>query len=145
MSAWRELAQPRKFTRGREDGKRRGARPAARPRFKAGRVVGMTAQDAVRDLVIAAIDRVQASHDGIAKFRGIAVHDSRKDETFAKLEPFGAAEEAIVSIPLVRERFGESQTRRIALQFVYEFLDRVSEPEFDTRTLRRSGATSLRS
>jgi hypothetical protein len=100
------------------------------------------ARQAFRALAIAAVGRVQASGQGLATFRGIALYDTAKDAAFTSLDAFGAAETAAACLPLVKERYGVVEARRCTLQFAYEFLARVSEPASRRTFSKGFGTTS---
>jgi hypothetical protein len=82
-------------------------------------------------LVEAALERVAASDKDISQFRGIALYDTQKDETFNTLDAFGPAVEALASDATVVERYGQENAERLALQFVYNVIERLSTPGFD--------------
>ncbi len=79
----------------------------------------------------AALYQVHASGHSIESLRGVAYFDLGKDEIFTALPEFGAARTAVASLPLVQERYGGAQAHRVTLQFVYEWLNRLSAPSFD--------------
>jgi hypothetical protein len=87
----------------------------------------------LRGLVEAATEAVEVSGRGIERFRGIALYDSVKDETFTSLATFTEAESAVASLSLVQERYGGGAAALVTLQFVYEWLKRLAEPRFDER------------
>jgi hypothetical protein len=45
--------------------------------------------------------------------------------------PFDEAAAALAGVALVQQRYGVDQAPRIALQFVYQWLDRVDDPRFE--------------
>jgi hypothetical protein len=67
----------------------------------------------------------------LALLRGIAHYDSSKDSFVTNLEPFLAVENALSQLPLVTERYGMEQSRRIALQLVYEYFGRTNMVAID--------------
>lgn len=85
---------------------------------------------ALRTLTEAATATVEVSGRGVESFRGIAIHDTRKDETLTSLVAFEEASAAVASLALVQQRYGVHEAPRVTLQFVYEWLDRVNEPYF---------------
>ncbi|MCA1709124.1 MAG: hypothetical protein LC808_39925 [Actinobacteria bacterium] len=85
---------------------------------------------ALRALAEAAVRRVGDSGQPIELFRGIALYDTSKDEFFTSLDVFEAAQDALASIPLLHSRYGADETNRVTLQFIYELLSRLHEPEF---------------
>lgn len=89
------------------------------------------ARRALRALTEAATTAVDASGGGVERFRGIAIHDTRKDEIFTSLAPFEEATNAVASLALVQQRYGVDEAPRVTLQFVYEWLGRVDKPRFD--------------
>jgi hypothetical protein len=88
------------------------------------------AKRALRALTEAAMAAVEASGAGVKPFRGIAIYDTQKDETFTSLAAFKEATKAVASMALVQQRYGVDEAPRVTLQFVYEWLDRVDEPRF---------------
>jgi len=94
----------------------------------------MTAPDArlaLRALTEAAAAAVEASGRGVEPFRGIALYERGKDEMFTSLAAFDEATTALAALALAQECYGVDQAPRIALQFVYEWLNRVDEPRFE--------------
>jgi hypothetical protein len=89
------------------------------------------ARSALRTLSLAAVERVRESGLSIDRFRGIALYDTAKDEIFTLLDDFQSAEQSLVSISLLPERYGVGEVRRLTLQFIYQLLARLGEPEFD--------------
>jgi hypothetical protein len=89
------------------------------------------ARSALRTLSLAAVERVRESGLSIDRFRGIAFYDTAKDEIFTSLDDFQSAEQSLVSISLLPERYGVGEVRRLTLQFIYQLLARLGEPEFD--------------
>lgn len=89
------------------------------------------ARPALRTLSLAAVERIRESGLSIDRFRGIAFYDTAKDEIFTSLDAFQAAEQSIASISLLEERYGAGEVRRLTLQFIYQLLARLDEPEFD--------------
>jgi hypothetical protein len=84
----------------------------------------------VRALAVAAVERIAASGRDLNDFRGIAVYDTAKDEIFTSLDAFRPAESAIAELALVVERYGVDEAGRLTLQFVYQLLNRLTEPTF---------------
>jgi hypothetical protein len=78
-----------------------------------------------------AVEHIREVGGPVESFRGIAMHDTRKDEHFTNLGSFEPARDAILGLPDFRERFGEPEARRVALQFVYHFVEKLTEPAFD--------------
>jgi hypothetical protein len=85
----------------------------------------------LRAVTEAATAAVEASGRGVKPVRGIALYDTGKDETFTSLAAFDEATTALVALALVQQRYGVDEAPRIALQFVYEWLNRVDEPRFE--------------
>ncbi len=88
------------------------------------------AKRALRTLTEAATATVGASGRGVEPFRGIALHDTGKDETFTSLAAFDETSKTVASLALVQQRYGVDEAPRVTLQFVYEWLDRVDQPHF---------------
>lgn len=85
----------------------------------------------VQALVEASLERVAASDKPLSEFRGVALYDTRKDENFTSLDAFEPAVESLASDPAFSERFGNAEARRVALQFVYNVIELLSEASFD--------------
>lgn len=108
--------------------------PPCRSAHNCAKLRGVTdalAKGKLRALAKAATSEVSATARGLESLRGIALYDTRKDDVFTSLPTFTAAESALASLPLLHDRYGVSEARRITLQFVYEWLDRLTEPRFD--------------
>jgi hypothetical protein len=86
------------------------------------------AKGRVQDLLEAAILKIGQTGRPLAEFRGVALFDTRRDDVFTELPEFAPASEAIAALDLVRERFGENEVPRIALQFLYQLIDELDEP-----------------
>jgi hypothetical protein len=93
------------------------------------------ARSALRTLSLAAVERVRESGLSIDRFHGIAFYDTAKDEIFTSLSDFQPAVRSIASISLLQERYGVGEARRLTLQFIYQLLARLDEPEFDEDVL----------
>jgi Apea-like HEPN len=92
------------------------------------------AKEELRALVRAALERIHASGEGIEGSRGVALYDLGKDEIFTSLNEFSPAETAVASLPLMQERYGANEAQRVTLEFIYQMLERISEPAFDEAT-----------
>ncbi len=90
-----------------------------------------TGKPKLRALVEASLERVAASEKDIGQFRGIALYDTQKDGTFNTLDTFRPAVEALASDPTIVERYGQENAERLALQFIYDVIERLSIPGFD--------------
>lgn len=88
------------------------------------------AKDQVRTFVRHAVERLRERGQGVAAYRGVALYDTRKDETFTSLDSFPAASDALAELPHFEERYGDAERTRQALQFVYRVLAGLTEPEF---------------
>ena len=89
---------------------------------------GTPTRDALRAAVEAAVAAVRAAGLPVTSFRGIALHDSRRDGVFTALDAFERAVAAISIEPLVDTRFGPKEGHRLVLQFIYEYFNRVADP-----------------
>ena len=67
----------------------------------------------------------------LALLRGIALYNPSKDSFVTNLEPFAAVEAGLSQLPLVSERYGVDESRRIALQLVYEYFGRAKVVAID--------------
>ena len=85
------------------------------------------ARSALRTLSLAAVERVRESGLSIDRFRGIAFYDTAKDEIFTALDDFQSAEQSLVSVSLLPERYGVGEVRRLMLQFMYQLLARLGD------------------
>ncbi len=88
------------------------------------------ARSALRTLSLAALEHIRESGLSVDRFRGVAFYDTAKDEIFTSHYVFQPAEQSIASIPLLKERCGVGEVRRLTLQFIYQLLARLDEPEF---------------
>jgi hypothetical protein len=86
-------------------------------------------------LISAAVEGATKSSIELDQLRGIAVYDSRKDSYVTSLEPFAAVEASIGELPLIHERYGAGQSRRLALQLVYEYFARAKALAVDSALL----------
>ena len=68
----------------------------------------------------------------LGQVRGIALYDGRKDSFVTSLEPFARVEAGIRELQLIHERYGVEQSRRIALQLVYEYFARAKDMALDS-------------
>lgn len=92
---------------------------------------------ALRRLAEAAVRHVAESGRSIEQFRGVALSNAAKDAHFTGLSEFKEAERALADMPLVGERYGADQAKRLALQVVYELLRVLDEPSWDDEAFDR--------
>jgi hypothetical protein len=85
-------------------------------------------------LLQAVVAKIAANGRSIGEFRGIALYNPQRDREFTDLPESAPAADAIVSITTVRERYGVAEGMRLALQFVYQFLDRLNQPVWNDAT-----------
>ena len=84
------------------------------------------------NLAKAALHRIKEDGDGIGNFlRGTALFDTERDEIFTLLGEFSVAESAIQDTETFDERFGIANSKRVTLQFIYDFVGRFEVPEFE--------------
>jgi len=74
------------------------------------------------ELVLAVLNDAKGNARTVAALRGIALYDDEKDAAIAAHSQFDMLEGAIGKLPLFSERFGSTESRRIALQLVYSYL-----------------------
>src|SRR5215204_3893027 len=95
-------------------------------------------KDTLRDLAEQAVQQVAADDRPLDFFAGaIAKYDTTRDQVITELPAFEDARTALGGLQVVQERYAPSPVwepvwERLALQFVYGFLDNLSEPTFDT-------------
>jgi hypothetical protein len=91
----------------------------------------------LRVLAEQATQRVAADERSLDYFAGAtAIYDTRRDQAITELPAFEDARTALGALQVVQERYGSSPDgepvwERLTLQFVYGFLDNLSEPIFD--------------
>jgi hypothetical protein len=91
----------------------------------------------LRVLAEQATQRVAADERPLDYFAGApAIYDTRRDQAITELPAFEDARTALGALQVVQERYGPSPDgepvwERLTLQFVYGFLDNLSEPIFD--------------
>src|SRR5215208_6338942 len=91
----------------------------------------------VRVLAEQAAQRVAADERPLYYFAGApAIYDTRRDQAIIELPAFEDARTALGALQVVQECYapspdGEPAWERLVLQFVYGFLDNLSEPIFD--------------
>ncbi len=89
-------------------------------------------KDALRFLAEQAVQHVAAGDRPLDYFGGAtALYDTRRDEAINKLPAFDEVRTELGTLQIVQERYGQSESERLALQFVYGFLHDLSEPTFD--------------
>ena len=115
------------------NGKGTGREPLALTRHHSQSLTA-SAKAEISGLIEAALEHVRTSGEPIEQFRGTVGFDIAKDETFRALQEFGPAATAIAALPLVAERYGVDDADRLALQFIYQMLERSPEPGFDQAT-----------
>jgi hypothetical protein len=83
------------------------------------------------------VQQVAADDRPLHYFAGaIALYDIRRDQVITELPASEDARAALSALPIVQEHYGPSPDwepvwEQLALQFVYGFLDNLSEPTFD--------------
>lgn len=82
-----------------------------------------SAKAKLRSLADAALAEIDRASGPIERFRGVAFANMGRDGIFERLKPFGEAVEETASIPLLVERFGLAEARRVVLQFFYQFFE----------------------
>jgi hypothetical protein len=82
-------------------------------------------------LLLAAVAAARAELE-LRQVRGIALYDSQKDAFVTSLEPFARVEAGVRELPMLHERYGAGQCRRIALQLVYEYFARAKDMVVDS-------------
>lgn len=87
-----------------------------------------------KEEVQALIQEAAASGLAPAQVRGIAFYDMEKDAALIALQSFAAAEQAVVQIPQFAARFGADNPRRVILQYVYQYFDRMNDVRYDDAT-----------
>ena len=87
----------------------------------------MTEKNEVRTLIEEAV----VSGLPLDGLRGIAFFNTEKDGQLTPLKSFGKAEQAITRIPKFEERIGAENTRRVVLQFIYQYFNRVDITRYD--------------
>jgi hypothetical protein len=91
----------------------------------------------LRVLAEQATQQVAADERPLDYFAGAtAIYDTRRDQAITELPAFEDARTALGALQVVQERYGPSPDwepvwERLTLQFVYGFLDNLSEPIFD--------------
>jgi hypothetical protein len=85
----------------------------------------------IGQLLSAAAAAATGAGRDLAQLRGVAHYDTSKDLFITNLTPFAAVEGGVSQLPLVSERYGVDQSRRIALQLVYEYFGRAKAVEID--------------
>jgi hypothetical protein len=91
----------------------------------------------LRVLAEQATQRVATDERSLDYFAGAtAIYDTRRDQAITELPAFEDARTALGALQVVQERYGSSPDgepvwERLTLQFVYGFLDNLSEPIFD--------------
>jgi len=88
-------------------------------------------KDALRILAEQAVQQVAVGDHPLEYFGGAtALYDTRRDEAINKLPAFEKARTELGALQVVQERYGQSESERLALQFVYGFLGTLSESTF---------------
>lgn len=91
----------------------------------------------LRVLAEQATQRVAADERSLDYLAGAtAIYDTRRDQAITELPAFEDARTALGALQVVQERYGPSPDgepvwERLTLQFVYGFLDNLSEPILD--------------
>jgi len=93
--------------------------------------MSISAERALHALAVAAVELIQAGGQDLGSFRGIANFNPARDELFTSLDVFPEAEAAVAELPDFAERYGADKAAHTTLQFVYELLGRLSEPDLD--------------
>lgn len=65
------------------------------------------------------------------QLQGVAFYDTAKDELFTSLKSFDSAVAALGCVPNLESRLGLGETKRIALQFIYEYFEVLGSPVYD--------------
>ena len=87
-----------------------------------------------RALGQAAIGRISDTSEDVAIYhrrRRIAFYDTEVDGRITSLPEFTQAELSLSGEQIFCDHFGESESRRVTLQFVYELLNRIDQPVFE--------------
>ncbi len=89
-------------------------------------------REALRALAEQTVQQI-AGHDLELQYFGgaTAIYDTRRDEIVTELPAYEGAVSALSILPLVEEMYGIEESGRLALQFVYGFLGRLTEPTFE--------------
>lgn len=89
-------------------------------------------REALRALAEQSVQQI-AGHDLELQYFGgaTAIYDTRRDEIITELPAYKGAVSALSILPLVEEMYGIEESGRLALQFVYGFLGRLTEPTFE--------------
>lgn len=87
----------------------------------------------LRQLTLSALDAISQSSFGIDGCRrAIAYFDHSMDELVTKEQAFGGSVDALASLASVQALYGASESRRLAVQFVYKACSYVSDtPSFN--------------
>ena len=104
---------------------------------------GRDPEGTARALLRAAVEKVADSRQPISDFRGIAFYDTQKDDFFTSLSEFDHAVTALATVPLLAERLGAEERRRLALQLVYSLIERLNEPTYDDHEFDRIWSSFL--
>ncbi len=102
------------------------------------------AKTALRNLSRGVVSAIATSAGSIEAHRGIAFFDPRRDAVIIGQASFNEAGSAVSELPLLADRFGSAEARRVVLQFVYEFLGRLSQPAFDEPSFEDTWSALLR-
>ena len=82
-------------------------------------------------LAKAALHRIKEIGDGMGNFLGgTGFYDTKRDEILTSLGEFSVAESAIRDAESFDERFGIANSKRVTLQFIYDFVGHFEVPEF---------------
>ena len=84
-----------------------------------------------KDQVQVLIEEIAAHGLALDQLRGVAFYDMQKDERLTALRSFAEAEQAIVQIPQFVARFGADNVRRVTLQCVYQYFDRIDGVRYE--------------
>ena len=89
-------------------------------------------QEKLRALAEQTVRRVSEAGRPLEYFRNAtALYDTTRDEIVTALPAYEGAVNVLSAFPLVEELYGAEESGRLALQFVYGFLGRLTEPAFD--------------
>ena len=84
---------------------------------------GSEAKNALRELAAEVLRHIDEIGEDLEVYRGgIALSDPERDEHITKLTSFSKAVTALDGLAEVQAQCGAAESRRVALQFVYNFL-----------------------
>lgn len=92
----------------------------------------LDARDALLALAQEALAHIREAGDALDLYRkGTALFNPARDERFTVLPSFAAATAALEAMPLLQERYGQGESRRLVLQVLYSLFGALQDPAFD--------------